>query len=78
MVPVVPVLAVLATLVAPAVGVDAGFDTRAWSNDWVKLCRSWAIWPRLLTAADEVPGDVPPDAVVALACSARCALNAEI
>ena len=54
MVAVLPVLAVLATLAEAALGVDAGWlDTRACSNDWVKLCRSWAIWPRLLTAADE-------------------------
>jgi len=76
---VVPVLAVVALLATPAGGVDAGwFDTRACSNDWVKLCRSWAIWPRLLTAAEEVPGEVPPGAATAFACSARCALSAEI
>jgi hypothetical protein len=73
------VLAVLTTLVEPPAGVDAGwFDTRACNNDWVKLCRSWAIWPRLLTAGDEVPGDVPPGGVSGFACSARCALSAEI
>ena len=78
MVAVLPVLAVLATLAEAALGVDAGWlDTRACSNDWVKLCRSWAIWPRLLTAADEAPGEVLPDAVTAFACSARCALSAE-